>query len=246
MKLPRRLCVSLGSLALSGALVVPVPALANVQTVSDRGFVVREVVAVARSEEEVWAVLLKPAMWWNSDHTWSGDAANLSIDARAGGCFCEILADPDQPAKAARGDVEHMRVINVDRPRALRMIGALGPLQSEAVTGVMTIELKPTALEPLPGEGREASQGIAIIMQYVVGGYMRPPMDKMASAVDGVLAEQMAGLAAKLGGVRKIPVTDAETASEARQDAAVQIPVEPLTGTEQGQELGNSNLPNGR
>ena len=42
--------------------------------------------------------------WWNPEHSYSGVAANFSIDARAGGCFCERLKD---------GSVAHMTVVFV-------------------------------------------------------------------------------------------------------------------------------------
>lgn len=165
-----------------------VPAQAKVAEVSDRGFVVRHVVQVSASVEETWALIVKPSVWWDSQHTWSGDAANLSVDVRAGGCFCEILPNASSPKAAPRGSVEHMRVVYVERPRALRMTGVLGPLQADAATGTMTIQLK-------PGE-KGTTQ---VLMEYVVGGYVRTPFDKLAPAVDGVLGEQMRRLAGKLG-----------------------------------------------
>ena len=56
-----------------------------------------------------------------------------------------------------------------------------------ALTGTLTITLKP------------GGAGTRIVMEYVVGGYMRYKSDEIAPAVDKVLAEQLAGLAASLG-----------------------------------------------
>src|SRR3546814_17894335 len=54
----------------------------------------------------------------------------------------------------------HMRVIQAYPERALRMEGALGPLQSEAVTGILTIAIS------------EVEVGTRIVWDYVVGGHM--------------------------------------------------------------------------
>ena len=65
--------------------------------------------------------------WWNSAHTFSHDAHNLSIQDKAMGCFCETLPDG--------GSVRHMEVLNAAPGKALVLSGALGPMQSLAVTG---------------------------------------------------------------------------------------------------------------
>ena len=31
--------------------------------------------------------------WWNPEHSWSGKAANLHMEADRGGCFCERLPE---------------------------------------------------------------------------------------------------------------------------------------------------------
>lgn len=170
------------------AALLPAPALAGVQAVSERGFVSRHLLDAPGSGEEIWETLVAPAKWWNKAHTYSGDSKNLTIDARPGGCFCEILPSTISPNAAPRGGVEHMRVVYVERGRALRMNGALGPLQADAVIGSMTIMLKPT------------DSGTRILVEYVVGGYFRTDPTALSSAVDKVLAEQVLGLANKIGG----------------------------------------------
>ncbi|MBT0666889.1 SRPBCC family protein [Novosphingobium profundi] len=167
-------------------------AQAKVAEVSERGFIVRHMFDVPADAQKTWDMLLEPAQWWNSAHTWSGDAANLSIDAKAGGCFCEILPNESSPRAAPRGSVEHMRVVYIERPRVLRMSGALGPLQADAVNATLTIQLK-------PDEG-DAAGSTHILLEYVVGGYMRRGAEAMAPAVDAMLGQQMEGLVAKLGG----------------------------------------------
>lgn len=171
----------------AGAVLIPVAAQAEVFQKSESGFVIRQAADVTAPPEEAWAELLRPAGWWSRDHTFSGDAANLSLDARAGGCFCEVLPAASSPQAAPRGSVEHMRVVYAEMPRALRMAGALGPLQSEAVNGTLTVTLKPQ------------DGGTRMMWEYVVGGYMRYKVEEIAPAVDRVLGEQVQWLALKLG-----------------------------------------------
>ena len=64
------------------------------------------------------------------------------------------------------------------------MAGALGPLQGEAVLGVLTIKLTKT------------EAGTRIDWDYVVGGYVRAQPAEIAPAVDQMLGEQLGRLAA--------------------------------------------------
>ena len=174
--------------ALFAALLLAAPAVpvrAEVVAQSDAGFVIKQSVEVSADPQAVWKALIAPAKWWSSEHTWSHDAANLYLDAQATGCFCEKLPKPaDAPADQRIGSVEHMHVIFADPQRGLlRMSGGLGPLQGEALNGTLTIELKKT------------ETGTRIEMEYVVGGYMRMKSEEIAPAVDGVLGQQLAGLA---------------------------------------------------
>lgn len=173
--------------ALAAALILAAPARADVVQKSEGGFVSRNTVEVAASPEAVWSALVQPKEWWNKAHTYSGDAANLTIDTVAGGCFCEAIpVVKGAPVWQRPGAVEHMRVINVMPGEVLRMTGALGPLQSEAVHGVLTITLKKT------------EKGTRVLFEYVVGGYMRYPVDQISVAVDKVMLEQIGRLALKV------------------------------------------------
>ena len=175
-------------LILSGvfALTAP-PASAEVIASSESGFVTRAAAEVPADPAATWAALIAPQNWWNKAHTFSGDSANLYLDAQGGGCFCEKVPLKDGAPGTRGGSVAHMRVVYADPGKALRMVGSLGPLQSEALTGTLTISLKPDGA------------GTRIVMEYVVGGYMRYKVEEIAPAVDKVLAEQLAGLSASLG-----------------------------------------------
>jgi hypothetical protein len=172
-----------------GVLALSAPAMAEVAASSDGGFVVTHSVTLAGADAaRVWEGLVHPELWWSSAHSWSGNSANLSLDPVASGCFCEVI--PAALPGGAVGSVEHMQVIHV-RPQArLVMRGALGPLQGEALTGVLTIVLEP---------GEEAGS-TDMAWTYVVGGYARFPLPAIAPAVDGVVAEQMARLQARVAG----------------------------------------------
>jgi hypothetical protein len=173
------------SFALAAAFAAaPLPAAAEVAASSESGFVSHNEVLVRATQEEAWHEMLEPANWWNGAHTYSGDARFLVLRAATGGCFCEAIQssgdDPD-------GEVEHMRVIYMAPYSTLRMSGGLGPLQSEAVTGVLTMTLEPD------GEMTKIS------WDYIVGGYMRRPMAEIAPLVDQVVGEQLLRLATRLG-----------------------------------------------
>jgi hypothetical protein len=167
---------------------VSAPAAAEVTRTTDDSFVSRNEVFVKASPKEVWLALISPATWWQSAHTWSGDAKNLTLIPQAGGCFCETIPEVDEPGRfTLQGSVEHMRVVQAYPEAALRMIGSLGPLQSEPVTGVLTIVISQTP------------KGTRIVFEYNVGGPMRYEIPVISKAVDGVMAAQIASLAKPLG-----------------------------------------------
>jgi len=157
--------------ALATVVSIGRPAAAEVISAGQNGFEVRETVHVAATPDKAYAALLQPARWWNSEHTFSGSAANLTLDARAGGCWCETLTD--------RGSVEHMHVVFVAPGKVLRMRGALGPLQGLGVEGAMTLSVKGGA------------NGTDITIGYAVGGYVKDGFDGLSKAVDHVLGEQL-------------------------------------------------------
>jgi hypothetical protein len=146
-------------------------AAAEVVAVAANGFEVRETAHTAASSDKVYAALLLPARWWSSDHTFSGSAANLVLDAHAGGCWCETLP--------GGGSAEHLRVVYLSPGKMLRLRGALGPFQALAVDGVMTLSVK------------SVSDGTDISLTYVIGGYAKDGFGELSKAADGVLGEQL-------------------------------------------------------
>ena len=144
---------------------------AEVKSVTPTGFEVVDTVTIQAPPEQVYAALGQIGRWWSPAHTFSRDAANLSIDLKAGGCFCERLKNG--------GSVQHLSVVYAAPGEGLRLRGALGPLQMEGVDGTLAWALKPS-------EG-----GTNVTQSYVIGGYIRGGMDQWAPKVDRVLHEQL-------------------------------------------------------
>lgn len=177
------------AVSIFSALALAAPAAAEVTATGEGAFISRNAVEVEASQWAAWQAMIAPNTWWNPDHSYSGDAANMYLDAQATGCFCEKLPVPKEAPPGTRpGSVEHMHVVYVAPGAALRMVGGLGPLQSEAVKGVLTITFKPL-------DGGKTR----ILWEYAVGGYMRYETPKIAGLVDKVVAEQLGRLGAKLG-----------------------------------------------
>ena len=201
-------------------------AKAEMKTVTEAGFNIVHIAEVSADPDTLWKRLIAPKSYWSKAHSWSGSSEGFYIDAQAGGCFCELFQEKGSDGKTkTTGSVEHMRVIFAQPGRVLRMQGALGPLQSEAVLGTLTV-----AIEPLKDD-----KGSKISFSYVVGGYMRYKTAEIAPAVDKVLSEQFKSLispyALKMGDEPKVdgfsldvekldesPVPDSDTS--ARDPAA--------------------------
>ncbi len=162
-------------LALTAALLWTGSTGAAVTESNPNGFQVKHSALFKAAPDAVYRALAEHVGdWWNSEHTFSGDAHNLHMDARAQGCFCETLPKG--------GSVKHMTVVFAAPGVALRLEGALGPLQAGGVAGSMT-----WAFEPKDG-------GTLVTLTYNVGGYMPGGLDKIAPAADGMLGEQFTRL----------------------------------------------------
>jgi hypothetical protein len=156
-------------------LLSPVWARAEVLNQAANGFTSKVTVNIHATPDDVYRRIVRNVGdWWNPAHTFSGDARYLTIDAKAMGCFCEKLPN--------LGSARHMEVVMAAPGEKLVMIGALGPFQSLAVTGAMTIQLSPS-------EG-----GTKLEMTYAVAGYIPAGMNTWAAPVDGVLTEQFTRL----------------------------------------------------
>ena len=135
------------------------------------GFTSRNSVNIAAPPREVYRVFLNVGQWWDPEHTYSGASRNMYIQPIANGCFCEKL-----PRGAG---VQHMVVVYLEPGKTIRMIGALGPLQSMAASGSLTVSLS------------ASNNGTSLEMTYAVGGYHPKGFQSLAPLVDKVLRVQI-------------------------------------------------------
>jgi uncharacterized protein YndB with AHSA1/START domain len=155
---------------------------AAVKQSSPDGFIVEHRLSIAATPAQAWNTLAQPARWWPKEHTWSGDAANLGLELKLGGCFCERWKD---------GGAEHGRVIMIRNNALVRLNAALGPMQDMAVSGVLSIAIA------AKDEGSEAT------VTYRVSGTSAHGFDKIAPVVDQVVGLQFGGWAAFVGEAKK-------------------------------------------
>ena len=148
-------------------------AMAEVLHSVDQGFTIQHQFTVAASAERSFSSLVNEVgQWWHPDHTYSGDASNMRIEATAGGCFCE---------EWGQNSVQHLAVVLVQPSKQLRLTGGLGPLQQESVNGVMDWTVSRD----------EDTQQTQVRMSYKVSGYRQGGLGAWAEPVDQVLAQQM-------------------------------------------------------
>ncbi len=134
------------------------------------GFTVRHTATISADRLAVYvATVANIGEWWSSDHTVSGNAANLYMDTDLPGCFCETLGQGT--------GLVHMVVTFVNPGVMLRLTGGLGPLGLMGVAGNMTWEFD------------EVDGITTVTLQYAVGGYMAGGLDSVSEPVDGVLVE---------------------------------------------------------
>lgn len=148
---------------------------AEVKDAGANGFTITHAFLAKGTPQEVYQKIIDVGNWWNGEHTYSGDAHNLTLDAKAGGCWCERL-----PKNG--GSVMHMQVLTASPGMFLVMTGGLGPLQRMGVSGAMTFQLS------------AAGGGTKVEFIYVASGYAPSGMASIAPMVDSVLMQQMSRL----------------------------------------------------
>ena len=158
------------------ALLAAAPARAEVKQSWAAGYRLENGATIDAPPEKVWAALGQVGKWWNGAHSYSGDAANMTMPLQAGGCFCEALPKG--------GTVKHGEVVMVMTGQTLRISAPLGPLQGEGVAAALTFTLKATA------DGKTE-----VVETFNVGG-ARPEIVGYAAGIDGVVGEQLGRLKA--------------------------------------------------
>lgn len=146
-------------------------ALADVVHKAKDGFELKIATSVPATPEQAYKKFVDIGSWWSAEHTWWGKAENLSLEPKAGGCFCEIEGDKS---------VLHMTVAFVAPNREVRMLGGLGPLQQMGLNGVLTFKFIPVS----DNETR-------VVQIYRVSGYDPNGLEALAPIVDQVQTLQM-------------------------------------------------------
>lgn len=197
MKIPTRIAAAFAATV----VITPSSAFADIKAQGDNGFNVVHVAVIDAPPEVIWKRLITPKEYWSKTHSWSGSVDGFTLDPRAGGCFCELIQEKDAKNKMKTiGSVEHMRVIFAQPSKVLRMQGALGPLQSEAMLGTLTVAINP---------GKDG-RGTLVSFSYVAGGYMRYKVSDIAAATDKVIGEQFEGLIRPYSVTETIPGSAAD------------------------------------
>ncbi|ATQ44449.1 SRPBCC family protein [Caulobacter mirabilis] len=152
------------------ALALAAPAQAEVKSAEGAVVRIENRVTVAAPPDKVYAALGEIGKWWNGQHSYTGDAANMTVALEPGACFCERFPKG--------GGVKHGEVVLAWPGQMLRIDAALGPLQDEGAAGALTFSLKKT------------EAGTEVVQTYNVGG-LRPEMVKNAPLFDMVVGEQL-------------------------------------------------------
>ena len=163
-----------GLAALALLTLCTMSASAEVVDSSANGATIRQTITVDAPPNKVYSAFVQPAQWWNPEHSFSGSASSLTLDAIAGGCFCEVLP--------GGGSVQHMLVVMGAPDKEIVMRGAMGPLQKLGVDGAMTFSVAP------------AGNGTTVTLTYAIGGYIPGGFGEWSKAVDAMLAETVGRL----------------------------------------------------
>lgn len=151
-----------------------VTARAEVRQAAADGFFVAFSDQVAAPPAKTYAAIVAMPAWWSGEHTWSGQASNLSLKAEAGGCFCE---------RWPGGSAEHGRVVMALPDHLLRLDAALGPLQEFALKGILSFWVR--------GNDDGSTR---VDVEYRVNGAAASGLDALAPQVDEMLGTQVARL----------------------------------------------------
>lgn len=150
-------------------------ASAEVKDSNANGFTLSFVKSIDATPELVYRALTQDiGYWWLDAHTWYGSGKNMTLADHVGGCLCEISGDKQ---------TLHMIVAKLEPNSTVRLLGGLGPLQGEGLTGVMNWNLSSLT-----------DNMTQLTVTYRVGGYSPHDLSQWAAAVDGVLQEQMSAM----------------------------------------------------
>ena len=140
---------------------------AEVLATGANGFNLKVVTTSSARPEQAYLAFTQIDKWWDPAHTYSGDAANLTLTITPGGAFVEALSGVG------------LELAYVLPGEEIRLLGGLGPLQPMGLHGALTIQFKAHA------------KGSEITMLYNVSGFSEQGPQSLAPIVDRVQAGQM-------------------------------------------------------
>ncbi len=158
-------------------MLFSVSSYADVISSGEGGFHIKMSISVHATPEQAYQQFLEIGQWWDAEHTWWGDAGNLSLDPTAGGCFCEIAGDKS---------VQHLTVAYVNPGKEIRLLGGLGPLQQLGLQGVLIFKFIPSS-----------DNDTTIVQEYKVSGYDPKGLAYLAPIVDKVQTGQLRNLVSR-------------------------------------------------
>lgn len=144
------------------------PARADIVSAKPDHYTLKHEATSTMSPGALWSRLIKPETWWHPEHSYSGVAANLSLDPTAGGLWREDWEG---------GSVAHGVVLYVKQGEQLRLDAPFGPLQELAVSVVWTITISSN------GEGSR------VVFDEIANGTAGSGLDALAPAVNFVKGE---------------------------------------------------------
>ncbi len=147
-------------------------AFAEVLAASPQGFSLKIRTHTKAAPALAYDAFVQIGQWWHPDHSYSGDAGNLSLQLTPGGAFLEKLP--------SGGFVKHMELVYADPGKEIRLLGGLGPLQSMGLDGALSVSFEPAE-----------QGGTTVTMTYNVSGFTPGGLEGLAPIVDSVQREQM-------------------------------------------------------
>lgn len=143
-------------------------AMAEVITAAPSHYTLKHKAPSSMPPSELWDRLTQPASWWHPDHTYSGDAANLTLRLEVGGLWEENWNG---------SSVLHGTVLHVVPGSKLQINAPFGPLKDIGVTVIWTIDIE------------AKGTGSMVTFTEVANGSNYSKLDELSGAVDYVKAE---------------------------------------------------------
>jgi len=166
----------------AAAMLLSSAAEAKVTAQSASGFAIAQEADLKVSPQQAFDAFVAIGKWWDMDHSYTHDGANMHMDLKPGGAWYETLP--------GGGYVTHLTIAQAAPGERLVLTGGLGPLAYMGVNGALTINFEKTA------------QGAHVKLSYAVGGFDPGEFKVMSKAVDGVWTAQFARYQAFANGAK--------------------------------------------